>query len=260
MNGIPDTPRQHPYYPLGVAIPGYVAKVLTTQAILAIFTTTCLGILIPTCLYIRHARRDLPSGEVLTALWFVLCGFIHLGLEGKPEQTPIDQPTSPKPASQPPKLTKEPQGYFALNAHSIASRSAIPAQLWKEYAFSDSRYLTADTFVVCMETITAVFWGPLSFLCAWCILADHPLRHPLQSIVSLGQLYGDVLYYATFTFDFVISGIEYSRPEPAYFWGYFVFLNAFWIVIPTCLLARSTRETARAFTALKQASPGGRAK
>lgn len=232
MNGIPDTPRQHPYYPLGVAIPGYVAKVLTTQAILAIFTTTCLGILIPTCLYIRHARRDLPSGEVLTALWFVLCGFIHLGLEG----------------------------YFALNAHSIASRSAIPAQLWKEYAFSDSRYLTADTFVVCMETITAVFWGPLSFLCAWCILADHPLRHPLQSIVSLGQLYGDVLYYATFTFDFVISGIEYSRPEPAYFWGYFVFLNAFWIVIPTCLLARSTRETARAFTALKQASPGGRAK
>lgn len=111
-----------------------------------------------------------------------------------------------------------------------------------------------------METITAVFWGPLSFLCAWCILADHPLRHPLQSIVSLGQLYGDVLYYATCTFDFVSSGIEYARPEPAYFWGYYVFLNAFWIVIPTCLLARSTRETARAFTALKEASPDRREK
>jgi cholestenol delta-isomerase len=73
----------HPYYPLGVAIPGYVAKVLTTQEILGIFTTTCLGILIPTWLYIRHSRHDLPSSEVLTALWFVLCGFIHLGLEGK---------------------------------------------------------------------------------------------------------------------------------------------------------------------------------
>ncbi|RYC66049.1 hypothetical protein CHU98_g143 [Xylaria longipes] len=216
----------HPYYPLGVVIPGYVAKVLTTQEILAIFTSTCLGILVPTWLYIRHTRSDLSSSEVFTALWFVLCGSIHLGLEG----------------------------YFAFNAHDIASHSTILAQLWKEYSFSDSRYLTADTFVVCMETITAVFWGPLSFACAWCILADHPLRHPLQSIISLGQLYGDVLYYATCTFDYVNLGIEYSRPDPAYFWGYYVFLNAFWIVIPTCLLVHSTRETGRAFTALKKAS------
>lgn len=73
----------HPYYPLGVAIPGYVAKVLTTQEILAIFIATCLGILVPTFIYIRHARSDLPSSEVFTALWFVLCGFIHIGLEGK---------------------------------------------------------------------------------------------------------------------------------------------------------------------------------
>jgi cholestenol delta-isomerase len=29
-------------------------------------------------------------------------------------------------------------------------------QLWKEYAFSDSRYLTSDPFVLCMETVTAV--------------------------------------------------------------------------------------------------------
>jgi len=29
-------------------------------------------------------------------------------------------------------------------------------QLWKEYSLSDSRYLTQDAFVLCMETITAV--------------------------------------------------------------------------------------------------------
>jgi hypothetical protein len=29
-------------------------------------------------------------------------------------------------------------------------------QLWKEYALSDSRYLTSDPFVLCMETVTAV--------------------------------------------------------------------------------------------------------
>jgi len=29
-------------------------------------------------------------------------------------------------------------------------------QLWKEYALSDSRYMTSDTLVLCMETITVV--------------------------------------------------------------------------------------------------------
>jgi len=74
----------------------------------------------------------------------------------------------------------------------------------------------------------------------------------LQSIISLGQLYGDVLYYATCTFDYVNLGVEYSRPELAYFWGYYVFLNAFWIVIPTCLVVHSACETKRAFAALKK--------
>lgn len=29
-------------------------------------------------------------------------------------------------------------------------------QLWKEYALSDSRYMTSDTLVLCMETVTVV--------------------------------------------------------------------------------------------------------
>ena len=33
-------------------------------------------------------------------------------------------------------------------------------QLWKEYALSDSRYLTSDAFVLCMETVTAVSSTP----------------------------------------------------------------------------------------------------
>ena len=64
------------------------------------------------------------------------------------------------------------------------------------------------------------------------IATDHPLRHPLQIIVSLGQLYGDVLYYATSMFDHYMFAKSYSRPEPYYFYGYYVLMNAFWIVIP----------------------------
>lgn len=66
------------------------------------------------------------------------------------------------------------------------------------------------------------------------ITTNHPLRYPLQGVVSLGQLYGDVLYYATSMFDRYVLDVSYSRPEAEeYFWGYFVFLNAFWILIPS---------------------------
>ncbi len=33
-------------------------------------------------------------------------------------------------------------------------------------------------------------------------------------------------------FDFYSSNIAYSRPESYYFWGYYFFMNFFWIVIP----------------------------
>ena len=47
-------------------------------------------------------------------------------------------------------------GYFALNHKSMPSKQDLFGQLWKEYAFSDSRYMTSDPFVLCMETVTAV--------------------------------------------------------------------------------------------------------
>jgi cholestenol delta-isomerase len=48
-------------------------------------------------------------------------------------------------------------------------------QLWKEYAFSDSRYLTSDPFVLCMETVTAV-----------CSPSLFPELHFLHSIEKFG--------------------------------------------------------------------------
>ena len=48
----------------------------------------------------------------------------------------------------------------------------------------------------------------------------------------MGQIYGDILYYATSMFDHYFLGITYSRPEAYYFWGYYFLMNFFWIVIP----------------------------
>lgn len=43
-----------------------------------------------------------------------------------------------------------------MNHASLAGSSDLFAQLWKEYALSDSRYLTSDPFMICVETITVV--------------------------------------------------------------------------------------------------------
>lgn len=47
-----------------------------------------------------------------------------------------------------------------LNHAHLASSNDLFAQLWKEYALSDSRYLTSDPFMICVETITVVCYSP----------------------------------------------------------------------------------------------------
>jgi len=50
-------------------------------------------------------------------------------------------------------------GYFILNHDRLAGSQALLAQVWKEYALSDSRYLTSDPFTLCVETVTVVWRG-----------------------------------------------------------------------------------------------------
>ena len=144
-------------------------------------------------------------------MWFVLSGSIHLFFEG----------------------------YYAANYATLGSKQTLIGQMWKEYAFSDSRYLTRNTFVLCMETMTAVCWGPGCIAVAILIILRHPLRFPIQLIVSVGQFYGDALYYATSFFDHYVAGISYSRPEAFYYWFYFILMNFFWLVIPGSKLLRN---------------------
>lgn len=72
----------HPFYPLGVVVPGYVANTMSATVILSIFYATCATILGVAYVLTRRAQRTLTTGETWTALWFVLCGTIHLFLEG----------------------------------------------------------------------------------------------------------------------------------------------------------------------------------
>ncbi|PYI02930.1 EBDP4, emopamil-binding protein [Aspergillus sclerotiicarbonarius CBS 121057] len=219
----------HPYYPPDAVISDYAPNEWGTLPLVSIFAGVCALIFLTTYAGCLRMRPHIPTTELWTVLWFVLCGAIHLLLEG----------------------------YYATTFHNIASKQTLLAQLWKEYSMSDSRYLTQDAFVLCMETITAVCWGPLSLVVALFIALDHPLRHPLQLVVSLGQLYGDVLYYATCFFQHQVYHLSYSRPEAFYFWGYFVFLNAFWIVLPSVLIINSIKACGKAFAVVQGMKHGG---
>ncbi|NWJ06385.1 EBP isomerase, partial [Crypturellus undulatus] len=95
-----------------------------------------------------------------------------------------------------------------------------------------------DDFTVAMETVTAWAWGPLSLVTFVALLRRHPARHVLQLVVSLGQFYGDVLYFWTEA----RAGWSHSDPRPLYFWGYFVGLNGIWLVVPGLLLADAWRQ------------------
>ena len=64
------------------------------------------------------------------------------------------------------------------------------------------------------------------------VTTNHALRHPLQIIVCVGQIYGLILYYATSMFDHYYKEVTYSRPEFLYFWFYYFFMNFIWMVFP----------------------------
>ncbi|RKP11257.1 Emopamil-binding protein [Piptocephalis cylindrospora] len=208
-----DSASIHPYYPVQLDLPHYLPSPYSMAKTLGIFSVALLIIL--SGAYTLAAKRHLATTkDRIIFLWFVMSGCIHLGLEG----------------------------YYAFTHRTIAGDNTVLANLWKEYALSDSRYLSSDPFVLVMESVTAIFWGPGCLLVAYFLLTRHPALHPTQLIVSLGQIYGCVLYYFTTLFE----GGPHCRPEPYYFYFYFVFFNIFWIVTPLYLLRQSFTEIVKA--------------
>lgn len=216
----------HPFYPLGVEIANYVANDQNALELLAKFLSGWVVILGVTWWAVGKYSPQVGKLDKTIMLWFVLTGTIHTFFEG----------------------------YFAYNGGHMAGAQDLFGQLWKEYAKSDSRYLTWDPFTLCMETVTAVCWGPLSYVTAYLITVQHPYRFPIQALVSTGQIYGLILYYATCLFDLYHENISYCRPGAYYFWFYFFFVNFIWMVIPGYLLYQSVARTGDAFRALDRMS------
>ncbi|KAK9414171.1 putative Emopamil binding protein-domain-containing protein [Seiridium unicorne] len=218
----------HPYYPLDVEIPHYVANTTPVPVLLAALAGMLGSVLLATSTLALRFNPGLTRGELVVFCWFVLCGSLHCFFEG----------------------------YFVFNHATVASSQNLLAQLWKEYALSDSRYLTSDPFMLSVESITVFLWGPLSFLCAASIVAASHLRHPLQIIMCMAHLYGVALYYATSLVETHFTGRAHSRPEFLYFWVYYVGFNFPWVVVPAFLLYSSLRTITRKLKSLDHVRVG----
>lgn len=75
--------EEHPYFPLGVSLPGYAANTIASPLLVTYFGIGTGIILFSAYSAITRARPSLPKAELATALWWVLCGFIHLFFEGE---------------------------------------------------------------------------------------------------------------------------------------------------------------------------------
>lgn len=194
----------HPYYPRSLQLQGYVPPLMPFTVVLAVFFSAAI-LLFLAFWVISGSYRHLQLVDRIVFCWFALTGIIHFVVEGT----------------------------VVLFADFYQSNTSnILFEIWKEYSLADSRYATRDAFTICMEAVTAFIEGPLCFVILYGMLKQRPWRFTLQFAVSLGQLYGDVLYFATSYYD----GAVYSRPEPLYFWFYFNIVNAVWIVVPASVM------------------------
>ncbi|KAI1158734.1 Emopamil-binding protein [Nemania serpens] len=219
------TMSPHPYHPLGVHIPAYEANTTPVPVLLAALTGTLGLAVLGAALAARKFNPGLSASGLAVFCWFVMNACLHCVFEG----------------------------YFVLNHATVASSQSLLAQLWKEYALSDSRYLTSDFFMLSVESITVFIWGPLCLANALATARNSPSRHALRIIACVAHLYGVTLYYATSQCEFYFAGRSHSRPEFVYFWVYYVGFNLPWAIVPAFLLFDSVKTVTSAMGALDKA-------
>ncbi|KAJ2612217.1 hypothetical protein H4S08_002792 [Coemansia sp. RSA 1365] len=158
-------------------------------------------------------------------MWFVLCGSMHSGFEL----------------------------YYLVHFRSIAGTQDILGDMWKEYAKSDSRYLSQSSMVLALETITVTVIGPLCWGAAYGIWSRRlTVRYLCQLAASVLHLYSVLVYYGTE----LLSPESNCRPEAQYFLGYFVLANLPWVLVPLYLAISSTSRICHSMRVARQATRG----
>lgn len=127
------------------------------------------------------------------------------------------------------------EGYFVVFHKSLRFRTDLLAQIWKEYAKSDSRYLDSDVGLVTIEIITAFLFGPWLLKTALKIYRNkNEMSYaPSLLIISTGQLYGTIMYFAE---SIRFNPYPYSPYCSSNFYVYFVLFNLPWLIVPIMVI------------------------
>ncbi|KAJ2526141.1 hypothetical protein GGH19_002893 [Coemansia sp. RSA 1807] len=213
----------HPYVPEWLDLAGYVAPEHGALELCAIMGTAVVLVLALACTVLRRRVR---GTELAAALWFVLCGTMHCTFEL----------------------------YFVLHYRGLAARRDVVASMWKEYAKSDSRYMQGGTGnfapVLAQEASTVFAVGPLCWLTVYAMWTRRSAVHELSQLAASVMHMQSVLLY----FGAELLAREPScRPEPQYFYMYFVGANLPWLVVPL-VLATSSVTRMRAQMAIARAA------
>ncbi|GJD12931.1 Emopamil-binding protein [Galdieria sulphuraria] len=117
------------------------------------------------------------------------------------------------------------------------------AILWKEYAKADPRWGRFHDCTVALEVPTSILWGPLSLACAYGVYYKKPWRFYWQTILSLGELYGNWMTFGPEWLNQYMLGTTELDPQGNWVhkWIYLFFANIVWVIIPILLLVESTR-------------------
>lgn len=118
----------HPYYPRDLKIDNYVPNSLSTMVLLS--WVIAIVVIWLTTMYIISgtAAQMKPGKDRLIFCWFSICALTHCCFEV----------------------------YWVFYRNKVVSRTDFLAELWREYAHSDSRYMVSDPLVLTLEIMTVV--------------------------------------------------------------------------------------------------------
>ncbi|KAL2321224.1 hypothetical protein Fmac_030193 [Flemingia macrophylla] len=198
----------HPYVPRDLHLPDYAPCFLSMSNIVSVFAFSSL--LLVTLIWIVSGRLKISKVDRVLMCWWAFTGLTHIILEG----------------------------YFVFSPEFFKDKTGFYlAEVWKEYSKGDSRYAGRDAGVVTVEGITSVLEGPACLLAVYAISAGKSYSYILQFAISLGQLYGTIVYYITA----ILEGDNFST-NTFYYYAYYIGANVSWLVIPSIIAIRCWRK------------------
>ncbi|KAI5896902.1 Emopamil-binding protein [Schizophyllum commune H4-8] len=195
----------------------------------SIFTLTSLfsllGVLTLGTVAYGSSRKFLPknagSTERFTFIWLAFDALIHFFYEGS-------------------------FLWLSMFGRQVNTSTGPLAEMWKEYAFADARWGTADPTVVSLELLTVLGAGPLACYILTQLARNDPARHYWIVVLSTAELYGG---WMTFCPEWLTGSPSLDTSNPLYLWVYLFFMNTIWVVIPVWLMYDSYNQIARSLRA-----------